>query len=125
MRGIVGLHSKVKSQQEISEVKSQSYSVGSSKLLVEFIELEHTSRLILIVMYRPDVAGVGKQCTFHYPEQFGPVLHAEVEPDVTALIDEVGHRVLGIVATRAKSSYAPSAHTVGTSGKESLLKGKH
>ena len=42
------LYSEVETQQEICEVHSQAYAVGSGYLLVEFIELEPAGRRIQV-----------------------------------------------------------------------------
>lgn len=65
---VVGFHAQVESQKKIVEVKAQSKTIGGRNLLIEFIELEHSSRLVGIVADGPDVAGVDKCTEFEYPE---------------------------------------------------------
>ena len=67
---IVGFHAEVKSEQEVCEVEAQSQPVGSGNLFPESVEVEHASRLIFVIVYCPDVARVGKQCSLDDPEEF-------------------------------------------------------
>ncbi len=70
------LYSEVETQQEICEVHSQAYAVGSGYLLVEFIELEYAARLVLVVADCPYVSGIDEYGSFKYPEKFGTVFDA-------------------------------------------------
>ena len=56
--GVVCLHAHIDAHEEILEVKSDAGTIGRSNLLIEFIELEHASRLVLIVFDRPDIARI-------------------------------------------------------------------
>lgn len=94
---IVGLHAQVEAEQEVGEVHAQTEAVAGRYLLVERIEVEHSSGLVLVVVDRPDVTGVYECSEFEHPEELGSVFHAGEHVDVTALVHEVGDEVSAAV----------------------------
>lgn len=94
---IMGFHTKVKAQQEVSEVHAQTYAVSGSNFFVETIEMEHAAGLVGIVVDGPDIAGINEQGAFEHPEQLGPVLGRQDKRYVAALIDKVADIVARIV----------------------------
>ena len=105
---IVSLKSEVKSQQEVCEVEAQTHAVGHGYLFPESVEAEHTSGLVLIIMYCPDISGIDKCSPFEHPEEFGTILEAEVQAYVTALVYEVGYRISGVVTSRSQGAHSPA-----------------
>lgn len=89
--GVVGFHTEVEAQKEVSEVETEADSVGSGELFVEILEFENPVRLILIAADGPDVSGIHKQSPLKDPEKFRAIFHAKVEANVAALVDEVAH----------------------------------
>ena len=63
-RGVVGFHTAVETQQEVVEVQTETDAVGGGDFLVERVEFEHASWLVLVAAYCPDVAGVD-ECLNH------------------------------------------------------------
>lgn len=89
--GIVGFQAEVESEQEVGEVHAQSDAIACGYLSPEGVEMEHSSGLIFVVMYCPDVSGVGKQCAFKHPEKPAAILEIEKQADVATLVNEIYH----------------------------------
>lgn len=87
--GIDGLHAAVEAQHEVTQVQSQTQSVGYGNLLVELIKLKDTSGLVGIVANGPDITGIYKDCSLKLPEQFTPVFNTGIQLDISRLIQEV------------------------------------
>ena len=119
--GIMSLHAHVDTHKEILEIQSDAGAIGRRNLLIELVELEHSSRLVLIVLNGPYVACVEEQAQFNHPKQLGTVLKVDVKADVAALVDEVGQAVVAVVTARAQGAHTPTAHTVGTATVEAFL----
>jgi len=123
-RRIMGLHTHVETEQEVSEVESKTETVGSGYLFIERIEMEHSSGLIGIIVDRPDIAGVDKESEFKQPKEPGSIFHRKVETYVAALVDEVAHGVGAGEGSGAERAHIPSADTVGAPTVEAFLKRK-
>ena len=96
-RRIVGFQAKVKSEQEIREVKSETGSIACSYLAPECGEMKHSSGLVLIVVDSPDITRVGKYRSLKHPEEPTTIFDIEKQGNISTLIDEVCHRVAGII----------------------------
>ena len=51
-----------------------------------------------------------------FPEQLRAPLHAQVEFEVTRLVDEVDFPVFALKSSRSEPAHAPTAHAVCTAG---------
>lgn len=120
-----GLHTTIEAEDEVVEIEAKTKAIGNGDLTPEGVEAELTARLILVITHRPDVTGIDKQGTVYLPEHMAAVLGIHVELDVTRLIDEVDATVGTHVGTRAKTTDAPSTHTVGTATEVALLVGQN
>lgn len=111
--GIDGLHAAVEAQHEVTQVQSQTQSVGYGNLLVERAEAEQATGLVGVVAGIPYVTGVDEEGTMEFGEKLGTQFHAQVQLHISHLVDEVDFSVLAHVAAGAEFPCAPSAHTVG------------
>ena len=111
---IDGLHSAIKTENEVIEVESQAKSIRISYLLVELIPLELSAWLVGIVAERPDVSGINERRAVELPKEMGTKLNVEVELHVARLIDEVNAPVGASELSRAELPHAPSSHRVGS-----------
>ena len=118
---VMGFHTHVETKQEVVEVESDTDAIGCGELLIELAELELSAGLVLVVANGPDVTGIDKGSHLYDPEEFCPEFDVGIESDVTALVDESGLRILGVVAARPQCSDAPASDAVGTAGIESFL----
>ena len=72
--GIVSLHTHINAHKEILEIQADTSAIGCCNLLIEFVELEHTARLVFIAPDGPDVTGIKEQAQLNDPEQLGTIL---------------------------------------------------
>ena len=118
-------HTQVETQDEIVEVQSNAHTVAHSQIVEQSRELELSAWLVLIVAERPDVSCIDKERPVELPKQKRTVFQVHVELHVACLRDEVDLTVLVLITARSQTTHTPSAHTVGTTSKVTLLKGQH
>ena len=122
---IVCFHAHIHTHEEILEIQTDAGAIGCRNLLIEFVELEHTALLHIIVLDGPDVTGIEEKTEFDDPEEFGAVFKVDVKTDVSALEDKVLQTVLAVETAGAKGSHSPSTHAVGAAAVEAFLKRQH
>ena len=61
-------HTYIKSQDEIIKVQSQTHTVRSGYLLIEFSKLELATWLFCIIAERPDITCIYEERTLQFPE---------------------------------------------------------
>ena len=110
-----GFHAGIEAKDEEVEVHTETESVGYGYLAIEVVETEGASRLVGIVANGPDVAGIDEEGTVELPEEEGSVFDAEVELQVTRLVDEVDTAIGSVVGTWSQRAYRPSSYAVGSS----------
>ncbi len=122
--GVVTLHTHIHTYKEILEVQADTSAIGRCYLLIELIELEHATWLVLIVLDGPDITCIEEQTQLNHPEQLGAILQVHVKADITTLIEEL-ILIIVVVATRTQGAYAPTAYAVGATAVETFLKGQY
>ena len=83
--------------------------------------MERPSRLVRIVACIPYISCINKECSVKFPEQLGTVFHAEIQFQVSRLIDEINLSVLPDIAAWPQFADAPTPDTIGSSCKISFL----
>ena len=121
-RGVVGFHATVETQQEVVEVQTETDAVGGGDFLVERVEFEHASWLVLVAVYCPDVAGVDECRHLKHPEKFGAVLHVEVQTDVATLFHKRAYGVVAVETSGTECAHRPASDAVGAAAVEAFLK---
>ena len=115
---IDSLHAGIETQEEIVQVQPETKSIGYRYLLPTCIPSELSSRLVLVVTKRPDIAGIYKEGSVKLPEQVYTQLGTHVKFHVAGLVDKVYIAVVADEGAGTKTSYAPATHTVGTTAED-------
>ena len=89
------------------------------------MKLKLAAGLVGIVACRPYVARVGKDGAVQFPEQECAILEAEIELQVSRLVDKVDLSVVAPVLPGAEPAYLPAAHRVGAACEITLLVGDY
>ena len=100
--GIYSLHAHIESQDKIVEIEPHAQTVCRSELVIEFSDIKLSSRLVRIFPQRPNIAAIDEQGTVELPKEVGTILDAEVEFEVTRLIDEVDAAVSSVIFSRTE-----------------------
>ena len=118
---IDGFHAGVQTQHEIVQIETQAQTIGHCYLLVKTVETKLSARLICIVLCVPNVSCVDKSGAMKFPKQMRSVFHAQIELEISGLVDEINFPIVSFVAAWAKFSDTPTTHTVCTSREITLF----
>ena len=119
--GMDGFHAGVEPKDEVVEVEAKAEAIRDGNLPPELVEAELAAGLVVIVANSPDVAGIDEEGTIEFPEEEGTILHAEIELDVSTLVQEVDLSVCSLVGTWTERTHCPSTHGVRTSREVSFF----
>ena len=119
---IIEFHAKIHTEHKEGKIQSQTYSVCQSYLFVEFIPLEHTIRLCLIIKHRPNISSIHKSRQLNNRPHFCSVFHIEVQTNISRLIIHIYPIAITFVSTWPQSTSSPSTHAIRTTCKITLLK---
>ena len=122
-RRIPEFDTQVKAKNEIVEVEPETHSCADCKLPVKASGPELCSRPVVLLIYRPDIAGIYKESALEVPDQPEPVLQVSFYFYVARLIGIRSWRRL--VCTRTQRPNLPCPYSVGTAGKVLFLKGEY
>ena len=121
--GIDGLHARIEADNNKAEVKAHTSTIGYSNLTPESIRMELPARLVIVVIYSPNVAGINKEGTVYLPEKVRTILDAAEKAHVPRLVDIVDCAVTSDVAAGTEAAQRPTAHIVSATGIVTFLEG--
>ena len=117
-------HAGIEADNEEVRIHAESKSVAGCDLFDEGAEAELAAWLVFVFTDGPDVAGIDKDGSAKFPEEFGTVLKTEVELDVATLVQEVDAPVFAVVSTRTEGTHRPTSEAIGTTRKVAFLERK-
>ena len=123
--GVYGLHSAVKTHDEVVEIQAQAQSVGDGQFAQTGVEAKLSAVRSRFSAGGPHIAGVDEGRPFKFPEERTAIFHREVDLQIAGLVDEVDIPVLLRVASGAELSHVPPAHRIGASREVAFLVGDH
>ena len=99
---IDGFHTRIEADDEKVGIHAEADAVAHGDLFPEPAKLEFTLRLILVGTDGPDITCIDKGGSTEFPEELGTVFEAQVQFEVTRLVEEVNALVFSVVATRTE-----------------------
>ena len=110
---------------KVVEIKAKTETIRNCNLSPEFINVELSAWLFLVISDGPNVTSINECCPVQFPEEMCAILDIQIQFDITCLVNEINITIRALETTRTKLTNTPASNTIGATAEIPLLIGEN